>query len=74
MVSEIRLDEYCLRDRRVNSLLITQTITPKRPKNVIKRMARILIFLPENAYVRSIRMTEYITDTDVNNSIYNAVT
>ncbi len=56
--SGIHLDKQGLRDRRVNCLLITQIITPKRPKKVIERAARTFVFLPENAYVRNIRMTE----------------
>jgi hypothetical protein len=55
--SGIHLDEQSLRDRRVNSLLVTQIIMPTRPKNVAKRIARTIFFLPENAYVRNIRMT-----------------
>lgn len=55
--SVIQLDKHGLWDRQVNVLLVTQIITPTRPKNVIERMARTSFFLPENAYVRNIRMT-----------------
>lgn len=58
----IKSQEYTLIEGvlngRVNCLLITQIITPARAKKVIKRAARTLFFLPENAYVRNIRMTE----------------
>jgi hypothetical protein len=40
-----------------------------RTKSVTERAARIHFFLPENAYVRDIRMTEEMTDTNVNNSL-----
>ena len=65
---ETRLDKRSLRDRRVNFWLVTQIITPARPKKAMERMARTAFFLPENAYVRNIRITEDIADTGVNNS------
>jgi len=67
--SGIHFDKQGLRDIHVNCLLITQVMTPKRPKKVIERAARIFFFLPENAYVRNIKMTENMTDTSVNNSL-----
>jgi hypothetical protein len=66
--SGMYLDRQGLQDRRVNFLLITQIITPTRPKKVSERMARTTFLLPENAYVRNTRMTEDTTDTSVNNS------
>ena len=55
--SGIHFDKQSLRDRRVNFLLITQIIMPTRPKNVAERIARTDFFLPQNTYVRNIRMT-----------------
>lgn len=43
-------------------------ITPTRPKKAIERMARTAFFLPENAYVRNIRITREKANTGVNNS------
>ena len=57
-VSVIRIDKQDPRDRRVSFVLITQMIMPTRLKNVTARTARTIFFLPENAYVRHIRMTE----------------
>ena len=53
----ISLDKQNTQDRQVNFLLTTQMIMPTRPKNVTERTARTTFFLPENAYVRSIRIT-----------------
>ena len=53
----IHLDKQGVHNRRVNSLLITQIIVPTRPRNEIKSIARIFFCLPENACVRSMRMT-----------------
>lgn len=55
--SGIRFDKKGLRDKQVNVLLVTQIITPTRPRKAIERTARTSFFLPENAYVRNIRMT-----------------
>ena len=53
-----RLDKQDLGDRRVSFVLITQMAMPTRTRNVAERTARIILFFPENAYVRKIRMTE----------------
>ena len=66
--SGIHLGEQNLRDRRDICWLVTQIMTPTRPKKAIERTARTVFFLPENAYVRNIRMTEDVTNTSVNNS------
>src|SRR6266581_95247 len=66
--SGIHLDKQGLRDGRIIFLHVTQIITPTRPNKVIERTARTFFFLPENAYVRIIRMTEDTTDASVNNS------
>lgn len=40
--------------------------TPTRLKKEIERAARIIGFLPVNAYVRNIRITGEMTDASVN--------
>ena len=54
----ISLEKQDPRNRQISFVLITQMIMPTRPKNVTARTARTIFFLPENAYVRNIRMTE----------------
>lgn len=41
---------------------ITQIITPTMLKKETKRATRMIVFLPVNAYVRNIRMTEDMED------------
>jgi hypothetical protein len=47
---------------RAKCSLITQIVAPTRVRRVIERAARTVLFLPENAYVRNIRITEDMVD------------
>ena len=53
-----RLDKQDLWDRQVSFVITTQMVMLTRTKNVAERTARIILFFPQNAYVRHIRMTE----------------
>ena len=49
-------------------MIITQIARPTRPKKKIESVARMVCFLPVNAYVRNIRMPENMADTSVNSA------